>query len=137
MHKFSWKKKKLSRYLDSLMLLGTYVNVVGNFKNHQKWVWDFSLWLYIRVNKSGSLGSWSRVIVYCSNLSFCQNDSPIGGLFWQKDSLLQYTMTLLQGPKDHVLPTLLYIPSQFILIKITLNSNILNNLKSFKQFWSH
>ena len=22
-------------------------------------------------------GSWSRVIVYCSKLSFCQNDSPI------------------------------------------------------------
>ena len=26
----------------------------------------------------------------------------------QKDSLIQYTMTLLQGPKDPVLPTLMY-----------------------------
>ena len=46
------------------------------------------------------------VIVYCSKLSFFQNDSPIGGSFWQKNSLLQYTRTVLQGPKDPVLPTL-------------------------------
>ena len=26
--------------------------------------------------------------------------------FWQKESFLQYTMTLLQGPKGPVLPTL-------------------------------
>ena len=63
-------------------------------------------YIYIRVGKRGSLGPWSRVIVYCSKLSFCQNDSPIGGSVWQKDSLLQFTMTLLQGPKDPVLPTL-------------------------------
>ena len=44
----------------------------------------------IRVDKTGSLGPWSRVIVYCSKLSFCQNDSPIK-----------------EGPKDPVLPTLL------------------------------
>ena len=37
------------------------------------------------------------VIMYRSNLSFCQNYSPIEEYFWQKDSLLQYTMTLLQG----------------------------------------
>ena len=36
-------------------------------------------YIYIRVGKKGSLGPWSRVIVYCSKLSFCQNDSPIGG----------------------------------------------------------
>ena len=24
------------------------------------------------------LGAWSRVIVYCSKLSFCQNDPPMG-----------------------------------------------------------
>ena len=63
--------------------------------------------IYIRVGKTGSLGPWSRVIVYCSKLSFCQNDSSIGGSFWQKDSL-QYTMTLLQDPKDPVLPSLIY-----------------------------
>ena len=39
---------------------------------------------------------------------FCQNDSLIGGTFWEKDSFLQYTMTLLQGPKYPVLPTLTY-----------------------------
>ena len=33
--------------------------------------------MFIRVGKTGSLGPWSRVIVYCSKLSFCQNDSPI------------------------------------------------------------
>ena len=35
---------------------------------------DFSIW--IRVGKTGSLGPWSSVIVYCSKLSFCQNDPP-------------------------------------------------------------
>ena len=55
--------------------------------------------VYTRVGKTGSLGPWSRVIVYCSKLSFCQNDPPMGESFWQKKSLLQYTMTLLQGPK--------------------------------------
>ena len=60
----------------------------------------------IRVGKKGSLGPWSRVIVYGSKLFLCQNDSPIGRSFWHKDSLLQYAMTLLQGPKDPVLPTL-------------------------------
>ena len=47
---------------------------------------------YIRVGKTGSLGPWSRVIVYCSKLSFCQNDSPIGGSFWQKDSLITHIL---------------------------------------------
>ena len=36
----------------------------------------------------------------------------IGGPFWQKGSLLEYTMTLLQGPKDPVLPTLIQFCSQ-------------------------
>ena len=33
----------------------------------------------------------------------------MGESFWQKDSLLKYTMTLFQGPKDPVLPTLMNI----------------------------
>ena len=67
------------------------------------------------MGKTGTLGPWSRVIVYCSKLSFCQNDSPIGGSVWQKDSLLQFTMTLLQGPRDPVLPILFYITNVYIL----------------------
>ena len=63
--------------------------------------------IYIRVGKTGSLGPWRRLIVYCSKLYFCQNDPPMGESFWQKKNLLQYTMTLLQGPKDPVLPTLI------------------------------
>ena len=55
--------------------------------------------IFIRIGKIGSLGPWSRVIVYCNKLYFCQNDPPIGESFWQKERLLQYTMTLLQGPK--------------------------------------
>ena len=47
--------------------------------------------------------------MYCGKLSFCQNDPAMGESFWQKESLLQYTMTLLQGPKDPVLLTLIYI----------------------------
>ena len=42
--------------------------------------------MYNRVGKTGSLRPWSRVIVYCSKLSFHQNYSPIGGSFWQNDS---------------------------------------------------
>ena len=47
------------------------------------------------------------VIAYFSKLSFCKNDPPIlAGSFWQKEGLLQQTMTLLQGDKDPFLPTL-------------------------------
>ena len=35
------------------------------------------------------------------------------GSFWKKDNLLQYTMTLLQGPKDTVLPTLSNLHTYF------------------------
>ena len=59
-----------------------------------------------RVGKTESLGLWSKDIGYCFKLSFCQNDSPMGQSFLQKESLLQYTMNLLKGPKDHILPTL-------------------------------
>ena len=48
--------------------------------------------IYIRVDKTRSLGPWNRVIVYYSKLSFCRNDPP-----------------MLQGPKDPVLPTLIYM----------------------------
>ena len=67
----------------------------------------------IRVGKKGSLGPWSRVIVYGSKLFLCQNDSPIGRSFWQNDSMLQYTTTLLQGPKDPILPTLMFMGNYF------------------------
>ena len=53
-----------------------------------------------RVGKTESLGLWSKVIVYCFNLSFCKNNRPMGQSFLQKESLLQYTMNLLKGPKD-------------------------------------
>ena len=33
--------------------------------------------MVIRVGKTGSFGPWSRVIVYASKMSFCQNDPPI------------------------------------------------------------
>ena len=50
-----------------------------------------------RVGKTESLGLWSKVIVYCFKLSFCQNDRPMGQSFLQKESLLQYTMNLLKA----------------------------------------
>ena len=55
--------------------------------------------------------SWHgiHVSIMKTQLSFCQNDPQMGESFWPKESLLQYTMTLLQGPKDPVLPTLLKI----------------------------
>ena len=33
--------------------------------------------MVIRVGKTGSFGPWSRVIVFCSKLLFCQNDPPM------------------------------------------------------------
>ena len=50
----------------------------------------------IRLGKTGSLGSWSRVMVCCSKLSF-------------KEGLLKQNMTLLQSPTDPFLPTLMEI----------------------------
>ena len=59
---------------------------------------------YIRLGKTGSLGPWSSHGLQadgllCSKLCFCQNYPLIGGSFWLKHSLLQQTMTLLQGPQ--------------------------------------
>jgi hypothetical protein len=46
--------------------------------------------------------------IYYLQLFFTNtNDPPMEESFWQKESMLQYTMTLLQGPKDPVLPTLM------------------------------
>jgi hypothetical protein len=73
--------------------------------------WFFTRYLELRLGgtKQDLWGLGAEVrIVYCSKLSFRQNDylCHIGGSLWQKDSLLQYTMTLLTGPKNPVLPTL-------------------------------
>ena len=73
--------------------------------------------MYIRDGKTGSLGPWSRVIVYYSKLSFCQNDPTMKESFWKKESLLQYAITLLQGHKDPVLPSLMYICIKFDVYK--------------------
>ena len=67
----------------------------------------------VRVGKTGSLGPWSRVIVYCSKLSFCQNDPPMQweNHFGKKKACYNTLhMTLRQGPKYPVFSTLiLYI----------------------------
>ena len=53
--------------------------------------------LYIRVDKTGSSRPWSRVIMCCSKLSLWSPNALMGELFWQKKSLLQYTLTLSQS----------------------------------------
>ena len=71
--------------------------------------------MYIRVGKTGSLGPCSRVIVYCRSVRIL----PVIhlGMYYVEAingsilTLLQYTMTLFQGPKNPVVPTLIYIPS--------------------------
>ena len=45
----------------------------------------------------------------------------MGESFRQKENLLQYTMTLLQGPKDPVLPTLPYIAFQDLICILQLS----------------
>ena len=62
---------------------------------------------YIRLGKIGSLGPWRRVMVHRRKPSLCQNDPHIVGSFWHSKGLLRYTMILLQGPKDPVLPNLM------------------------------
>ena len=37
----------------------------------------------------------------------------MGESFWQKESLLKYTMTLLQGPKDPILPSLIKVARSY------------------------
>ena len=73
-----------------------------------------------RVGKTESLGLWS--IVYCFKLPFCQNDHPMGQSFSQKESLLQYTMNLLKGPKDPILHTLVSVYSEKINIFLLFSS---------------
>ena len=90
----------LNRFSKDMDILGNYFWSIFRFIH--------LYYIFIRVGKTVSLGPWSRVIEYCSKLSFCQNDPAMGESFWQKESLLQYTMTPLQGPKDPVLPTLMY-----------------------------
>ena len=51
--------------------------------------------LYVLIQKSGQKTAKSHL---CA----------MGGSFWQKEGLLQLTMTLLQDPKDPVLPSLIY-----------------------------
>ena len=88
----------------------------------------------IRVGKTGSLGPWSRVILYCRSVRMLAViplihliRNKILNLVLKKYilwvlttviplciagsflTLLQYTMTLLQGPKDPVLPSLMNI----------------------------
>ena len=41
--------------------------------------------------------------------SLSQNNPHIGGSIWHSEGLLRCAMTLLQGPKDPVLPNLMYI----------------------------
>ena len=67
-------------------------------------------YLQFRLGKTGSLRPWRRVMqVHRRKPSLCQNDPHIGGSFWLSEDLLQCTMTLLQGPKDLVLPNLTYV----------------------------
>ena len=84
--KFVWNCAVCS----SLFLLHFYSRSSNNF------MWT----TYIRVGKTGTLGSWGRVIVYCSSFPFAEMIVPFGGSFWQKDSLLQCTITLLHCPKE-------------------------------------
>ena len=65
---------------------------------------------FIRVSKSGSLGAWRShsLLQKCKNTMYqlFLIPKPITGSIL---TLLQYTMTLLQGPKDPVLPSLMYV----------------------------
>ena len=47
------------------------------FKTNRKSHIDYHVCTYGRVGKTRSLGPWSRVIVYCGKLSFCQNEKII------------------------------------------------------------
>ena len=61
-----------------------------------------------RLGKTGSLGPWRRVI---GSLHYAKMILIFGDHFLHSEGLLQCTMTLLQGPKDPVLPNLMKIHS--------------------------
>ena len=55
--------------------------------------------IQIRVGKTGSLGPWSKFVVYCRKLSFCQNDSPIGGFNLAKRQLATIAIHYVSAPR--------------------------------------
>ena len=63
----------------------------------------------VRFSSLFSGGFITAIIVNPPERKLANAPLCIGGSFWQKHSLLQQTMTLLQGPKDTILPTLSYI----------------------------
>ena len=56
--------------------------------------------MFIRLGKTGSLGPWSRVIVYCSKLSFCKNDPQWQIHFGKRKACYN---TLLQGQQKNLI----------------------------------
>ena len=53
---------------------------------------DLNLFNFVYILEWAKQDPWGlrAVIVYCSKLSFCQNDSPNGGSFWQMFATIHY-----------------------------------------------
>ena len=84
----------------------------------------------IRLGKPDLWGPWRRVMVHRRKPSLCQNDPHIGGSFWHSEGLLRCTMTLLQGPKDPVLPNL-HVLKSVVKGQFWSNPNYLDQSKSW------
>ena len=67
----------------------------------------------IRLGKTGSLDLGAESWFVVASYAFAKMEDHFG----KTHSLLQQTMTLLQGPKDPVLPTLISIPNFNIIPK--------------------
>ena len=67
-----------------------------------------NVWVKKTETIHSSVISNSSKSIWLIKLSFCQNDSPIGGSFWQKDSLITHILFELW------LITLLWIVSVFL-----------------------
>ena len=74
---------------------------------------------------------------YCSKLTFCQSDPPKGESFWQKESFLQYTTTLLKGTKDPVLPTQIFIQLLNKIISWGPSINVVRTSESLNRWKIH
>ena len=68
--------------------------------------------------------------LHCRKPSLCQNDPHIGESFWHSEGLLRCTMTLLQGPKDPVLPNL-HVLKSVVKGQFWSNPNYLDQSKSW------
>ena len=106
-------------------------------------IWKLRICIYIRVGKTGSLGPWSRVIVYFSKLSFCQKWSLNGRIILAKgklatihfDSAPRSQRSCFAHPNLHIHKVVLLGINIALVCKVSQSvmSKVLNKLRNFQK----